>query len=104
VGSGGRGRACSRAGLKGPEPGPAGASPGLRPPNRRYRDGRTSACALERITGAAAGRWEEAIDELITVLHARAEAVTRTEHDELRAVLGALNMPGEHLDHLLQRS
>lgn len=55
----------------------------------RFAD-RLSASALERITGAAAaGRWEEAVDELITALHTRAEAVTDQERDELRAVLEA---------------
>jgi hypothetical protein len=69
----------------------------------RFAD-RLSASALERITGtAAAGRWEEAVDELITALCARAEAVTDQERDELRAVLEAMNMPGERVGGLLQR-
>jgi hypothetical protein len=69
----------------------------------RFAD-RVSSSALERITGAAAaGRWEEAVDELITALCARAEAVTDQERDELRAVLEAMNMDGERVDGLLQR-
>jgi hypothetical protein len=70
----------------------------------RFAD-RLSSYALERITGAAAaGRWEEAVDELITALHTRAEAVTNQERDELRAVLAVMNMDGERVDGLLQRS
>lgn len=65
---------------------------------------RLSGSALERITGlAAAGWWEEAVDELITALHARAEAVTHAERAKLRAVLQALNMSGERVDALLLR-
>jgi hypothetical protein len=63
--------------------------------------GRLSARALERITGAAAaGRWEEAVEELITALCARSEAVTDHERGELRAVLEALNMDGDRIDGL----
>jgi hypothetical protein len=70
----------------------------------RFAD-RLSASALERITGAAAGgRWEEAVEELITALHARAEAVTDQERDELHAACEAMNMDGERVDGLLQRS
>jgi histone H3/H4 len=54
----------------------------------RYAD-RLSRGALERITGAAAaGRWQEAVEELIIALHARAESVTDAEHAELCAVGG----------------
>jgi hypothetical protein len=67
----------------------------------RYAD-RLSARTREKITGAAAGgQWEKAIDDLMTALHARAETTTAAERDELRAVLDALKMPGEHLDALL---
>jgi hypothetical protein len=50
--------------------------------------GRVSARTLARITEAvAAGRWEQAVDDLITALNARAEAITSHERDEMRAVL-----------------
>ena len=65
---------------------------------------RLSAPALERIvSAAAAGRWEEAVKELITALHARAELVTVKEHQELRDVLEALSMAGERLETLLMK-
>jgi hypothetical protein len=70
----------------------------------RFAD-RLSASALERITGAAAaGQWEEAVEELITALHTRAKAVTDQERDELHAVLAAMNMNGERVGGLPQRS
>lgn len=46
---------------------------------------------------------EGGVDELITALHARAEAVTDQECEQLRAVLEALEMPGERADALLGR-
>jgi hypothetical protein len=52
---------------------------------------------------AAAGRWEQAVYELIIALHARAEAVTDQDRVELRAVLEALEMPGEGTYALLVR-
>lgn len=67
--------------------------------------GRLSAGMLERITVAvAAGRWEEAVEDLITALHARAEAVTDQERNELRAACEAMNMDGERVGGLLRRS
>lgn len=64
----------------------------------RFAD-RLPARALERIIGAAAaGRWEEAVDDLITVLHTRGAAITVCEREELRTVLEAMNMAGGHLD------
>jgi hypothetical protein len=69
----------------------------------RFAD-RVSARTVEQIQGAApAGRWEQAVDELITALDARAEVVTVHEREELRTVLGALKMPGERVDALLAR-
>jgi hypothetical protein len=51
-----------------------------------------SARALEEITTAAAtGQWETAIDQLITTLHARAETITDSEREELRAVMEVLS-------------
>jgi hypothetical protein len=45
--------------------------------------GRISARALARVRDAAAsGRWEQAVEELITALIARAEAITGAERDE----------------------
>jgi hypothetical protein len=69
----------------------------------RFAD-RLPARTVEQIRGAAAaGRWEQAVDELITALRARAEAVTLEEHADLRDVLKALEMPGEPADALLER-
>jgi hypothetical protein len=66
----------------------------------RYAD-RLSARTLQRITAAAAaGQWEKAVNELITALHARAEAVTAAERDDLHALLNALNMPVQRVDNL----
>jgi hypothetical protein len=67
----------------------------------RFAD-RLSASAFERITGAAAaGRWEQAVEELIIALCARVAPVTHAEHKELRAVLASLNMAHEQLDAML---
>jgi hypothetical protein len=69
----------------------------------RFAD-RLSPRTVEQVRGAAAaGRWEQAVDELIIALHARAEAVTDQEREQLRAVLEALEMPGERADALLRR-
>jgi hypothetical protein len=55
--------------------------------------GRLSARTVEQIHAlAAAGRWEQAIDELITALHTHDAAVTGAERAELRAALLALDM------------
>lgn len=63
--------------------------------------GRLSASARERVrSAAAAGRWEEAIDELLTALSARAAPVSTAERAELRAVLVALGMDGGRIEHL----
>jgi hypothetical protein len=67
----------------------------------RFAD-RLSTRRLQQVTrAAAAGQWEEAVEKLITALHARAEMITRAERDELCAVLEALNMPPERLHALL---
>ena len=50
---------------------------------------------------AAAGRWEQAVDELITALHVHAGRVTDRERAELHAVLEALSMPADRADALL---
>lgn len=61
--------------------------------------GRVSAGAW--ISGAAAsGRWEQAVDESLTALKVRAEAITSVERDELRMVLGAVNRPVDRLESL----
>jgi len=65
---------------------------------------RLSARAVEEVrSAAAAGRWEQAVDELIIALHARAEAITDQERGELCAVLAALDMPVERVEALLRR-
>lgn len=65
--------------------------------------GRLSASARERVRSAAAvGRWEEAAEELLVALSARAEPVSAAERAELRAVLVALGMDGGRIEHLPQ--
>ncbi|GAB3971499.1 hypothetical protein GCM10029978_046800 [Actinoallomurus acanthiterrae] len=69
----------------------------------RFAD-RLSASALARINVAArSGRWEEAVDELLTCLRARAEAITDAERGELREVMAALGVDGGRVEGLLQR-
>lgn len=63
----------------------------------RFAD-RVPAHALDQVNiAAAAGRWEQAVDKLISALHDCGEAITDQEHDKLHAVLQALDMPGERL-------
>ena len=65
--------------------------------------GRVSARALDQVqTLAAAGRWEQAIDELITVLHTQDAVVTGVERAELRAAHVALDMPTDKFDRLYE--
>jgi 2-hydroxychromene-2-carboxylate isomerase len=66
----------------------------------RYR-GRVPARTLRQVSGAgSAGKWEAAIDRLIMSLDAHAERVTLGEREELRAILKAMNMPGNRVDRL----
>lgn len=66
----------------------------------RFAD-RISAYTLRQVTdAAAAGRWEEAVEQLVIALHARMERITTGEHAELREVLRALDMPVEIADGL----
>jgi hypothetical protein len=73
---------------------------------------RCTGCPAASPTGSRRGLWSRSVvlplpgagsrpsmDELITALDARAEAVTL---EELRAVLEALDMPGHRADALLQ--
>jgi hypothetical protein len=63
--------------------------------------GRLSARTVEQVQAwAATGRWEQAIDELITALHTHDAAVTGVERAELRAALAALDMPTDGIDCL----
>jgi hypothetical protein len=65
---------------------------------------RISARTREKVTGAAStGRWEQAVDDLIFALHARAETVTDQERTELHVVLDALCMSAERVDALPRR-
>jgi hypothetical protein len=69
----------------------------------RYTD-RLGPRTLQRVTRAAAGQFEKAVERLIWSLHAREEPVTADERDELCAVLEAMNMPDDRIDGLtLQR-
>ncbi len=69
----------------------------------RFGD-RLSVRALAEVRrSAAAGQWEKAVDKLITALHAREEAVSVEECEELLAVLRALGMPGERVDDVSGR-
>jgi hypothetical protein len=66
----------------------------------RYCD-RVPAHTLRQIIDAAsAGKWENAIDQLVMSLYARAESVTCWEREELRKMLKAMNMPGNCVDNL----
>ncbi|WP_460335040.1 hypothetical protein [Actinoallomurus acanthiterrae] len=68
---------------------------------RRYAD-RLPTATLRQITGSAAtGRWEQAVDQLITVLNRLGPGITSEERDELRALSVALNMPLARVDLLL---
>jgi hypothetical protein len=51
-----------------------------------------------------AGQFEKAVEQLIRSLHTRAEPVTADERDELRAVLEAMNIPGDRIDGLALQS
>jgi hypothetical protein len=63
--------------------------------------GRLPARTIEQVHAAAgAGRWEEAVDELITALRTDDVAVTDAERAELRAVLVALDMSAHRIDCL----
>jgi hypothetical protein len=65
--------------------------------------GRLSARTMEQIHAlAAAGRWEQAIDDLITALHTHDVAVTGAERAELRAALVALDMSVDRIDCLCE--
>jgi hypothetical protein len=67
----------------------------------RYTD-RVPTSTLRQITGsAAAGQWEQAVDQLITVLDRLAPGITPQERDELWALSTALNMPVERVDVLV---
>ena len=69
----------------------------------RYAD-RLPPRVLRRIGGAAAaGRWEHAVDGLLTALQLRSAPVTAAECEELRAVLSALRMPTDRVDALIVR-
>ncbi|MEV5754495.1 hypothetical protein AB0L00_42375 [Actinoallomurus sp. NPDC052308] len=76
----------------------AGAMRGL---PGRYTD-RIPTSTLRQITGSAAtGRWEQAVDQLITVLDRLAPGITTRERDELRALSTALDMPVERVEVLV---
>jgi hypothetical protein len=62
---------------------------------------RISARTLKKVSDAAsAGAWEQAVDDLIVALQARAEPVTDQERIELHLVVEALCMPAERVDAL----
>jgi hypothetical protein len=66
--------------------------------------GRLSARTLAEVRrSAAAGQWEKAVNKLITALHARGEAVSVEEREELLALLRDLDMPRERVDGLSGR-
>lgn len=65
-----------------------------------YRD-RLPQPTLRRVTDAAAtGRWEKAVELLVSALHSRAARVTAAERNELRAIVTALALPAERVDAL----
>jgi thioredoxin-like negative regulator of GroEL len=69
----------------------------------RFGDRLSARTLAEVRRSAAAGQWEKALDKLITGLHARGEAVSVEEREELLAVLRALDMPRERVDGLSGR-
>lgn len=66
----------------------------------RYADRLPKRTVNQIRTAAAAGRWERAVEMLITWLRRQAAPVTAPERDELRAVLEAMNMPSDLVDAL----
>src|SRR3954454_6146359 len=95
-----RSRQYAPAGITGTEQEHRELARTIRGLSERYR-GRVAAHTLRQFSDAAsAGRWESAIDQLIMALHARAEAVTSREREELRTILTAMNMPGNCVDNL----
>jgi hypothetical protein len=82
--------------------GPAGDSngryePGMAKPRKEQRD---LAEAMRQLPGRYADRLSARTVQRITALHARAEAVTAAERDDLHALLNALNMPVQRVDNL----
>ncbi|MER7547271.1 hypothetical protein ABTW95_30110 [Spirillospora sp. NPDC127506] len=68
-----------------------------------YRD-RLPHRALRRITGfLAQGRWETAVEELVTALQAFHAPVSPAERENLRTLLHALGMPAHRVDALPAR-
>jgi hypothetical protein len=49
---------------------------------------------------AEAGEWAEELDLLVTALAAARQPVSRSERDELAALLGATGMPTDPIDQL----
>ncbi|WP_345469097.1 hypothetical protein [Actinoallomurus oryzae] len=67
----------------------------------RYSD-RLPASTFRQVKGsAAAGQWEQALDQLITVLGRLARGVTPAERDELRMISAALDMPVGRVEALV---
>ncbi|MGH3392459.1 MAG: hypothetical protein ACRDOO_26625, partial [Actinomadura sp.] len=70
----------------------------------RYGD-RLTTRTLERIMdAAAAGRWEKAVDQLITALCIHGEPISATERDELGTLVEALGMPSRRIETLTLHS
>lgn len=88
------------AGVTGPGMGRRELVQAMRHLPGRYAD-RLGARTLDRIAGASAsGQWERAVKVLIAALHTRAQPITLQEREELRALLQALDLPGERVDKL----
>lgn len=49
---------------------------------------------------AGAGEWRELVDLLVASLGSTGAPVTAAEHDELRSLLGAMDLPGTALGSL----
>lgn len=69
----------------------------------RYADRLPRRTVNQIQAAAAAGQWEYAVRRLVTRLRWQAAPVNAAERDELRIVLGALDMPGDLADTLTLR-
>jgi hypothetical protein len=72
----------------------------MRDLSSRYSD-RLPADTLRQVrSSASAGQWEQALDQLITVLGRLARGVTPAERGQLRPISAALDMPLERVEAL----
>jgi thioredoxin-like negative regulator of GroEL len=66
--------------------------------------GRLPAATVDQVTAAAAaGRWEQALDQLIGSLFACTGPITTAEREHLKTLLTAMQMRDDRLDSLPDR-